>query len=636
MRQSLAIASPLCVLLLAGCSGMPVTTTTNLPINSGRGASFRGIVHGGQQPIAGAHVYLYGVNDTGYGQPAVSLLTSNSGTSQDGGGNYYVTTDSNGNWSVNGDYTCPAIDSYPYTYVLAVGGSAGSGNNPAIALLAPVGSCTQSNYTSTYTVVNEVSTIGLIYAGAGFIVDPTHVSGPNNTMANTGLSNVNTYNLYTQSTGVAFATTPAGNGTVPQAEIDTLANILAACVNSTGSSSSQCATLFSNAMNGSTTPTDTATAAVNIAHNPGANVASLFALQGATPPFQPALSAAPNDFTLAISFTAANMGTPEELAIDSSGNVWVSNNPGGAGLTNNFLFEFGSDGTLLSGANGYTGGGLSYPGGLAIDGNGNVWLANGGNSVSEFNSSGTAKSGPSGYTGSGMDDPWQIAIDASNNAWSSNFLSAYITKISPTGVILSGSAGYTGSGFSDPFYIAIDTSGNAWISDDTFLDELSPAGSVLSGSDGFSGAGLNEPGQIAIDSVGNVWAPNAGGGSGTSISKLSPAGAAISGPGGYTGGGLNAPQYLAIDANGNVWVANTIGNSISEFNSSGTAITGSNGFLAGLNSPDSVAIDSTGDVWVSDAGNARIVEFVGLASPVVTPIVANLQPPYGAAAVNKP
>jgi hypothetical protein len=636
VRQTIAFALSSCALLFAGCSQMPDFTSTNTPATSGRGASFHGIVHGGQQPISGSHVYLYGVGDTGYGQSSVSLLTSNSGTSQDGSGNYYVTTDSNGNWSVTGDYTCPAANSFPYTYALAVGGNAGSGNNSAITLMAPVGGCTQSNYTSTYVVVNEVSTIALAYSAAGFAVDPAHVSSPNNTMANTGLSNVNTYNLYTQSTGVALATTPAGNGRVPQAEIDTLANILAACVNSTGSGSTQCATLFANAKNGNTAPSDTATAAVNIAHNPGANVANLFGLQTAQSPFQPVLSAAPSDFTLALTYTNANMDLPQEAAIDSSGNVWVSNSPKATGLTDNFLFQFASDGTLLSGANGDTGGGLNYPTGIAIDGNGNVWLSNAsGNSVSEFNSSGAAKSGSSGYTGAGMDDPWQIAIDSSNNAWMTNVLSAAIVKVSPTGAVLSGSSGYTGSGFSDPFYLAIDTSGNAWISDDTFLDELSPSGSVLSGANGFSGGGLNYPGQVAIDAAGNVWAANDGAGSGMSISELSSSGAALSG-GGYTGGGLDVPQYLAIDGNGAVWVLNTDGNSLSEFSSSGTAITGSNGYVAGLNNPGSIAIDSTGNVWVVSSGSASLVEFVGLASPVVTPVVANLQSPYGSHAVNKP
>lgn len=80
--------------------------------------------------------------------------------------------------------------------------------------------------------------------------------------------------LASLSTGVALATTPGGNGTVPQTEINTLANVLARCINSTGPAFASCATLFSDAKSGGTsgtTPTDTATAAINMAHNPASN-----------------------------------------------------------------------------------------------------------------------------------------------------------------------------------------------------------------------------------------------------------------------------------------------------------------------------------------------------------------------------
>ena len=42
------------------------------------------------------------------------------------------------------------------------------------------------------------------------------------------------YLLAANTTGSALTTTPAGNGTVPQQTINTLANILASCINSTG------------------------------------------------------------------------------------------------------------------------------------------------------------------------------------------------------------------------------------------------------------------------------------------------------------------------------------------------------------------------------------------------------------------
>ena len=67
-------------------------------------------------------------------------------------------------------------------------------------------------------------------------------------------------------------------------------------------------------------------------------------------------------------------------------------------------------------------------------------------------------------------------------------------------------------------------------------------------------------------------------------------------------------------------------------------ISGSGGYTGGglLNAPSDLAIDGSGDVWVPNSNNNTIVEFVGAAAPVVTPIAANLLPPYGSHAVNEP
>jgi hypothetical protein len=147
-------------------------------------------------------------------------------------------------------------------------------------LLAGLGSCGALK-SSTFVTVDEVSTIATAYALAGFATDALHISSPATTAAETSVANAfaTVANLETLNSGLALATTLAGNGTVPQSEIDTLANILSACINSSGPGSTQCTTLLGNAKNGSTTPMDTATAAINIAHNPGANVSALFGLQ---------------------------------------------------------------------------------------------------------------------------------------------------------------------------------------------------------------------------------------------------------------------------------------------------------------------------------------------------------------------
>ena len=142
----------------------------------------------------------------------------------------------------------------------------------------------------------------------------------------------------------------------------------------------------------------------------------------------------------------------------------------------------------------------------------------------------------------------------------------------------------------------------------------------------YSGGGLNAPGPlaIAIDASGNVWAACDSG-----IAKLSNSGTPISPSAGYGGAGLGDPTGIAIDGSGNVWVSNTNTLSISEWSNSGTAISPSTGYKGGgnpstpiLSGPRALTIDSSGNIWVASAGNKTVVEFLGAATPVVTPLAA--------------
>jgi sugar lactone lactonase YvrE len=654
MRASFTFVLSSVALLLSGCAGMPTIPISNT--GSVSGTALHGSVHGGQNPIVGAHVYLYAVNTTGYGGPgiapnntnaSVSLLRNATGTTQDLNGHYYVTTDQYGNFTITGDYSCPSSYAHPYFYASGGDPGLGSGANSAITLVAPAQACN----TSASTDVNEVSTVVTAYAFAGFASDPTHVSASNTNLAATGLTNAanNIANLEDISKSVALATTPAGNGTVPQSEINTLANILAACVNSTGPASTPCSTLFSNATNNGVEPIDTATAALNIAHYPGANVAILFGLQTPTSPFQPMLptTPTPNDFTIAVSYTGGGLNSPVPLAIDAAGNVWVGNTATGA----NSVSELSPIGAPITGSP-FSGGGIVDPYSIAIDKSGNVWTANiTPDSLSELSSTGTPISG-SGYTGGGLNAPYGIAFDQLGHAWVVNKVGASLSEFSSTGTAITGSSGDTGGGINNnPVSLAIDALGNVWVTDSITLGAISEfnsagstPGSPISPSTGYTGGGLADPWGIAVDANGNVWEADSA--SSTSrISLFGPSGSPISSATGYTGGGLNIPEGIAIDGAGNVWVANRGGtdtsppypdSSISEFNSSGTAISPSTGYQAGLNISLRIAVDGSGNVWVTNATLNTVTEFVGAGSPVVTPIVANLLAPYGARAVNKP
>jgi hypothetical protein len=144
-----------------------------------------------------------------------------------------------------------------------------------------------------------------------------------------------------------------------------------------------------------------------------------------------------------ITFTSADGGTygsyimgggPSGIAVDASNNIWTANYYGDSvGLLN-------SSGAVLSGANGFTGGGIDHPQGIAVDGAGTVWVANyrapsGQNSsLSELAgaSSGSTGTAISPSTGWGQDaamlEPFAVAIDASGNLWVSNFGSNTLTE----------------------------------------------------------------------------------------------------------------------------------------------------------------------------------------------------------------
>jgi streptogramin lyase len=154
------------------------------------------------------------------------------------------------------------------------------------------------------------------------------------------------------------------------------------------------------------------------------------------------------------------------------------------------------------------------------------------------------------------------------------------------------------------------------------ISKFSSSGAPISPAPfGYSGGGVINPSPVAIDPLSNVWVANE---SASSISKFSSAGEPIT-TSGITGSGVYGPVALVIDSTGNVWVANTrTSGTISEFNSSGEALSGSNGYIsgnAGSNGFSDIAIDSSGNVWV--AGQV-LGEFIGLARPTTTPLVACL------------
>jgi streptogramin lyase len=335
------------------------------------------------------------------------------------------------------------------------------------------------------------------------------------------------------------------------------------------------------------------------------------------------LAVAPSDWTLFVNYTGGGMNSPSGLGIDSAGNVWVASYFSVAS-------KFSPLGKPLF-TQGITGSGLSASYGLAVDANGNAWIPNepnpgyAGNSVSVFSSTGQSIAGSTGFTAGGLDYPIAVAIDTDGSAWVADNGDSHLTHLSSSGQAFSAS-GYTSPLLAFPVAVAIDASHNVWVANLTapassppVVTRVSPDGSQFTAypvGDGPSG--------LAIDQHANVWVANY---YSNSISELSSAGADLSN-GGYTGGGLDHPRGIAIDGAGNLWVASYRAPLLTELAGANAATPGSLlsppgglGIDANLLEAYAAAVDASGNLWISNAGNNTVTEFIGLASPVRTPLI---------------
>jgi streptogramin lyase len=558
-----------------------------------------GSVYGGQQPVYGATIQLYAVAATPKGTAAPLISAT-------------VTTAQDGTFTITGDYSCAGN---PLVYIVATGGNPGGGTNTALSLMAALGPC--NNLTpSTFISINELTTVASVYALAPFMSSYTNV-GAASTNA-TGIANAfqTVKSLVNTAAGTAPGLGLPSNGTVPTTELFTLADILSSCVNSTGTGS-PCTSLFSAATpSGGSAPTDTIGAALNIATYPGNNVATLFSLSAANPPFPPTLATAPNDWTLAVKYADPSLVSPYGLAVDAAGNVWVTNESGAS------VTELSPVGAVLSGAAGFTGGGLLGPKGIAIDTSGNAWIANaGGSSVVELSPAGSVLSGTGGFTAGGIDAPVALALDSQSNVWVANFSGNSVTVLSSAGTP-NGAGPLTDAGaIVNPTGIAIDQYGYGWVSN-SGANNVILIESVYGGYAQYTDNAIQGSAGIAVDANSNKWVAAIGINAVGSFTGFS--GAASVSP--VRSAGLNLPTGVATDGASNIWITNGVAaGNVAELNSSGTVLSPTTGF-GSLNTPVSIGVDASGNLWTANLGDNSVSEFVGIASPVSTPIAANAGP----------
>lgn len=581
------------VVALSG-TGLPAIVYTGLPVSAK--------VMAGTLPIAGASVQFYAAGSTGARSAATPLLPR------------AVVTDATGSASIV-SYNCPSATSQ--VYLLATGGTiAGSpAANANSLLMTAVGACGSIASGARFTV-NEASSVAAVYALQQFYTVGGSVgASATNT---TGLANAfgTAAQLVDPVTGASPASFPA-NATSPSPRINTVANLINSCL----VLQAQCSALYLATLANGTAPGNTLDALYNLARSPAANTSALYAQAQLSTAYSPALTAAPADFTMFVSYSGGGLNSPSGLGIDSTGAVWVAS-----------YFYMASRFTPqgLPAYPSLYGVGLNNSYGLAVDLNDNAWIPNeqpytnyGIGSVTVLTPTAGFLSGAGGFQLGGMNYPVSVAIDPNGTTWVVDYGNSHVTLIDSLGNPLSGPDGYTTSQFAFPIAVAVDVNHFGWVANQsgTTITKVAPDGKSFTSFDCCMGAS-----GLAIDQGNNVWAANF---YGDSVSLILSDGT-IAGKQAYTGnGGLLRPQGIAIDGSGNVWVANYRQSYLTELAGVGSTTTGASltpqtgyGADARLLGAYALAIDASGNIWVSNQGSNTITRYIGLAAPVRTPLSA--------------
>jgi hypothetical protein len=637
-----------------------------------------------------------------------------------------TTTNSSGNFTITGASTCPTGQQ---AYIVAAGGHTGSNSaNSAALLMAALGPCSGIS-SSTTVFINEATTIAAAYALSGFMTvsgTTVQISAPANNNAATaacttsgsspnkittgcsasGLAHafLNAANLVNSSTGAVYSVSPSNaTAEVPQALINTLANTVEACINSAGSTSTACKTLMTNTtptqLASPTAPTNTMQALLYLAQYPsaangcasapcangaGSGPPTLGTTAGSTVPsaattalynlansnayYQPALTTAPLDFTIAIAYpeTGALWGS----STDISDNLYVYDN-----TTPVAVFSVASNGaTRWSTPTGTTSGcgSYSYRCSVAADAIGNLWVVDT-SGVTTLTTAGVLGTTIAPLTGSKLESG---NVDVGNNLWLGVQAIGSETGASGIEEVKQGASAIIDvnvNGSPEPYASkqpTFDSAGNLWVESDNtggtsgpgVILMLSDSGSLTSPTFNTAGGGSGNPvyypggtatpgNGVMIDPAGDLWfsaqddmlsIPSGGAetGGGQNYGSLTieygptyEAGvernAAMDGDGKIvidatsTGAGYLAVYYPNAPSDGYFTASSTVGDTGADvyinpcYIASGaticTALAGGQSILS--NNPRSTTIDASGAIWVPEQSSGYLIQVLGPGAP---------------------
>ena len=286
------------------------------------------------------------------------------------------------------------------------------------------------------------------------------------------------------------------------------------------------------------------------------------------------------------------------------------------------------------------------PAGVAVDGSGNIYVADYGNNlirkitvsgvVSTLAGSGNQGSINAGGVLASFNQPTGIAVDAGGNVFIGDAGNDRIRKITPDGTVTT-FAGSDSTGFADgpaaaasffhPEGVALDAAGNIYVADagNNLIRKVS-GGNVSTVAGNKLGATpdntFSNPTGLAVDALGDIYTANFLANnilkinSTGSVSVFAGSGDTGSANGAGTAASFYFPNSVAVDAGGNVYVSDGVNDLIRKITPNGTVSTFAGSGVAGaadgigtaasFNGPAGLAVDAGGNVYVADANNNRI------------------------------
>jgi DNA-binding beta-propeller fold protein YncE len=586
--------------------------------------SIKGQVLGGGAPITDSRVTLYAATAS---EPKQLAQTK---------------TDKQGQFEVR--LTGAPVDSS--LYLVAFGGEpklTGGGDNPAIALLAVLGSKPPAR-----VVLNEMTTVASVWTNAQFL-DGATLKGPMLSLRIAAGNVPNFVDLSTGGWGEAIQS-PLNSGQTPtMANFATLADLLSACV--TRVRPNACGSLFAAATPpGGGAPTDALNTSEAIALNPWYQPERLYALldqfypvpkgQNLRPvPFMPYLNYAPSAWVLPLKFDGGGYRAGGKCMFDSEGNLWVGDNftigwQGSDALWQGPATKFAPNGHPLSPiTTGFTGGGMEGGTfGAAVDSKDNVWFTTyGSKTIAVFDKNGKPLTPPQGINFGGRLGLMQgIIVTPSGDVWALGIEKRQLVEfpkgdLSKGRIVCEGDSAEPCKSFKAPFHLGIDQQDRIWVSDGG-IDHVTrfPASDpthVETFKTGFSSSGLG------IDSQGNVWVTNRLGNSLVGMAHLVDMGIRMKAEGVST-----ASDYLTKTMSEQK--GGRTGGSVTVLRPDGRPFPGSPFYNGGLPGPWAVAVDGDDNIWISNFAmvSSPIVELCGVRTEHCPPGVhtgQQISPPNG-------